>query len=70
VKNKLKYADEDIRWRHVGTLDMNGKKEYFLFDLADLVPVSVPSKEVEQFMANLQKRIGTESEGATGCASN
>jgi uncharacterized protein YjbJ (UPF0337 family) len=66
VKHNLKYADEDIRWRHVGTLDMNGKKEYFLFDLADLVSVPVPSKEVEQlFMANLQKRIGTESEGAT-----
>jgi hypothetical protein len=39
ARKRLKYAEDDIRWRHVGTLP--GEKEdeikYYLFDVADLL---------------------------------
>ena len=64
--NKLKYRDDDVCWRHIGTYQGGTEKCYILYDLADLENTEGEGKGNWSFLSShistLRNRMGTEDE--------
>jgi len=62
-EKKFKYADEDVRWSHIGNyVESSTRTHLILYDLAGLVPEEENEPWVERHLNILKNRIGVEQE--------
>jgi hypothetical protein len=66
ANNKLKYCNDDVCWRHIGTYQGGTEKCYIFYDLADLEDTKGKGKGDRSFLSShismLQNQMGTEEE--------